>query len=196
MLASERRKATARRLSLRMIRISPGPGTPPGPLFIYWHWTPSSMPRIVQEKAICRTHNPAPASRFPTSTSQQISGSWRCLPQSAAPRRGSAAWPPIAGRAPPRNRHRPISAVRVFHDKAGVVVLLSHPWRWEAAPGHRPQSSSASRRTAGAFGFLTLIQCSVRPDRYGEPSRFDAMPSRPSAQACLRRPLHRPRNAG
>jgi hypothetical protein len=29
-----------------------------------------------------------------------------------------------------------------------------------------PQSSSASRLTAGAFGFLTLIQCGERPERY------------------------------
>ena len=30
---------------------------------------------------------------------------------------------------------------------------------------HRPQSSSASRRTAGAFGFLTFIQWGERPER-------------------------------
>jgi hypothetical protein len=29
----------------------------------------------------------------------------------------------------------------------------------------RPQSSSASRFTAGAFGFLTFSQCAERPDR-------------------------------
>src|SRR5215831_20388138 len=29
----------------------------------------------------------------------------------------------------------------------------------------RPQSSSASRFTAGAFGFLTLSQCGERPER-------------------------------
>ena len=37
----------------------------------------------------------------------------------------------------------------------------------------RPASSPASRFTAGAAGFLTLIQWSVRPERYGEPSCFD-----------------------
>jgi hypothetical protein len=31
-----------------------------------------------------------------------------------------------------------------------------------------PQSSLASRATAGAFGFLTFTQCTERPDRYGE----------------------------
>jgi hypothetical protein len=46
------------------------------------------------------------------------------------------------------------------------------------------QSSSASRVTAGAVGFLTFIQSGERPDRYDEPSRLDTMPSQPSAQAC------------
>ncbi len=31
--------------------------------------------------------------------------------------------------------------------------------------GHRLQSSSASRFTAGCFGFLLLIQCRERPER-------------------------------
>ena len=31
---------------------------------------------------------------------------------------------------------------------------------------------------------LDLDQWSVRPARYGEPSRFETMPSQPSAQAC------------
>ena len=47
------------------------------------------------------------------------------------------------------------------------------------------QSSSSSRRTAGAAGFLILSQWLTRPDRYGEPSRFDTMPSQPSVHACL-----------
>jgi hypothetical protein len=29
-----------------------------------------------------------------------------------------------------------------------------------------------------------LSQSDVRPDRYGEPSRFDTMPSSPILQAC------------
>ena len=36
--------------------------------------------------------------------------------------------------------------------------------------------------------FLTLIQSSVRPARYGEPSRFDAMLSQPSARMRLLQP--------
>jgi hypothetical protein len=38
---------------------------------------------------------------------------------------------------------------------------------WEAAliREHRPQSSSASLLTAGAFGFLLLIQCGEWPER-------------------------------
>jgi hypothetical protein len=35
----------------------------------------------------------------------------------------------------------------------------------EAVIGQRPQSSSASRLTAGAAGFLTLTQQSARPER-------------------------------
>ena len=56
--------------------------------------------------------------------------------------------------------------------------------------GHRalrvpPQSSSASRFTAGAAGFLILSQWLTRPDRYGEPTgRFNTMPSQPRLQAC------------
>ena len=60
-------------------------------------------------------------------------------------------------------------------DPAGVVARL--------AP-HQFHSSSASRVTAGAAGFLTFTQQSARPERYSEPSRFDTMPSQPSAQAC------------
>src|SRR6516165_7122270 len=47
----------------------------------------------------------------------------------------------------------------------------------------RPQSSSASRVTAAASGFLNLSQSFVLPDRYCDPSRFDTMPSSPSLQA-------------
>ena len=49
--------------------------------------------------------------------------------------------------------------------------------------GLHDQSSSDSRVTAGAAGFLILTQQSLRPGRYGEPRRFDTMPSQPSA--CL-----------
>ena len=35
----------------------------------------------------------------------------------------------------------------------------------EVRSGYRPQSSSASRFTAGAFGFLILTQCGERPTR-------------------------------
>ena len=50
--------------------------------------------------------------------------------------------------------------------------------------GLHDQSSSVSRVTAGAAGFLILIQQSARPGGYGEPKRFETMPSQPSAQ-CL-----------
>src|SRR5262245_13180437 len=35
---------------------------------------------------------------------------------------------------------------------------------------------------AGAFGFLTLIQVFDEPERYGESSFFETIPSRPSLQ--------------
>jgi hypothetical protein len=44
----------------------------------------------------------------------------------------------------------------------------------------RPQSSSASRFTAGAAGFLILNRCGERPERQRDPKRFDMMPSQPS----------------
>src|SRR5262249_23087820 len=50
------------------------------------------------------------------------------------------------------------------------------------ATSHLAQSSSASRLTACAVGLL-LTQCRERPGRYGEPRRFDTMPSRPSLHA-------------
>src|SRR5215813_1260026 len=46
-----------------------------------------------------------------------------------------------------------------------------------------PQSSSASRFTAGAAGFLNLSQSFDRPLRYVEPRRLLTMPSKPSLQA-------------
>lgn len=33
---------------------------------------------------------------------------------------------------------------------------------------------------AGTVGFLALIQCGERPERYSDPSRFDTIPSQPS----------------
>jgi hypothetical protein len=43
---------------------------------------------------------------------------------------------------------------------------------------HSPQFSSASRFTAGAAGFLLLIQSGERPDLYRESFRFDTIPSK------------------
>ena len=48
-----------------------------------------------------------------------------------------------------------------------------------------PNTSFASRCMPGAAGFLTFSQQSARPEGYGEPTRFDKMPSQPSWQACL-----------
>ena len=67
----------------------------------------------------------------------------------------------------------------------GMVVLSTISAKFAIALRSQFQSSSASRVTAGAVGFLTLIQQSARPERWGEPRRFDTLPSQPSAQAGL-----------
>src|SRR5215813_7319590 len=61
------------------------------------------------------------------------------------------------------------------------VMLIAPPQSGNVdLKGH---SSSASRFTAGAAGFLNLSQCRMRPLTYGEPSRFDTMPLQPSLKA-------------
>jgi hypothetical protein len=47
----------------------------------------------------------------------------------------------------------------------GLGLVLSQ----SATAAHRPQSSSASRLTAGAAGFLNLSQSLVRPERGAQP---------------------------
>jgi hypothetical protein len=66
---------------------------------------------------------------------------------------------------------------------SSLVTLSVASGRLASNPRTRLQSSSASRCTAGAAGFLLLIQSRERPERYGEPRRFETMPSRPSLQA-------------
>jgi hypothetical protein len=63
-------------------------------------------------------------------------------------------------------------------------------------PPYRPQSSSASRFTAGPAGFLNFSQSGERPDRYRDPSRFETIPQPPLAgvledQSCSRCSLSR-----
>jgi hypothetical protein len=72
-----------------------------------------------------------------------------------------------------------------FEAPSAEVVHISQPLRHYGPPHNSPlpQSSSASRFTAGAFGFLLLIQWRERPEEYGESRRFDTIPSRPSLQA-------------
>jgi hypothetical protein len=67
-----------------------------------------------------------------------------------------------------------------FHQAAAVAKPRSEM----ATPYRFAQSTSRSRRTAGASGFFILSHWSVRPARYGVPSRLLTMPSHPSAQAC------------
>jgi hypothetical protein len=61
--------------------------------------------------------------------------------------------------------------------------LAPRPQQCGAFYNRLPQSSSASRFTAGASGFLNFSQSFVLPDRYCEPSRFETIPSSPSLQA-------------
>jgi hypothetical protein len=61
-----------------------------------------------------------------------------------------------------------------FVRSAHKLALATH------VRSHLVQSSSACRFTAGAAGFLLLIQCRERPETYGEPSRFDSVPSKRS----------------
>jgi hypothetical protein len=57
------------------------------------------------------------------------------------------------------------SAAPISHDEARCLAP-----RWTTAAGsdvqaiQRPQSSSASRLTAGALGFFTFTQCGDRPE--------------------------------
>ena len=52
---------------------------------------------------------------------------------------------------------------------------------WPCGPSFAPNFLDLMRFAAGAAGFLILIQQSARPDRYGEHTRFETMPSQPSA---------------
>jgi hypothetical protein len=78
-----------------------------------------------------------------------------------------------------------ISWLSVHNDQAGVKMP-----RAELTIAFPPRvirhfrSSSRSRRTASQCGFFDLSRTLDGPDRYGESSRFETMPSRPSRQAC------------
>jgi hypothetical protein len=69
----------------------------------------------------------------------------------------STGCPQWSGRAPAR-----LPLFKIDHMQGGgkrrEVADIEHRRNYR-------QSSSASRFTAGAFGFLTLIQCAVRPER-------------------------------
>jgi len=57
---------------------------------------------------------------------------------------------------------------------AGTILLVA------VLRDARKRAPSASRFTAGAFGFLLLIQCGDRPDPSRESFRVDTLPSSPS----------------
>jgi hypothetical protein len=67
-------------------------------------------------------------------------------------------------------------------DESPDIAVEKGLFQRSVAPvSHPPQSSSASRFTAAQAGFF-LSQSGERPERYGEPLRFDTMPSRPSCR--------------
>ncbi len=80
----------------------------------------------------------------------------------------------VEGATPPRSRRRAVDRIKLPRAKVHRTVN-----------GSLSSNLSASRFTAGANGFLILSQWSDRPARYGDPSRFDTMPSQLRAQACL-----------
>jgi hypothetical protein len=55
----------------------------------------------------------------------------------------------------------PPGRAKAFHD----AVWFYAEWWGESEPHVLPQSSPASRATAGALGFLAFNQSSVRPER-------------------------------
>ena len=77
-------------------------------------------------------------------------------------------------------RGKPIVVLRTFRLLLLSLLLFGVDLHRQRS---LPQSSSASRCTAGAAGLLNLSQCRVRPLTYGEPRRFDTIPSQPSLQA-------------
>lgn len=71
---------------------------------------------------------------------------------------------------------------------AGWCVFQGRSSEGQGSPSSSKLASAVpillgSRPSAGAAGFLILSQYSDRPERYGEPSRFDTIPSQPSLQA-------------
>src|ERR1700730_5450230 len=81
---------------------------------------------------------------------------------------------------------RRAKSLQFYKSRQPWTAYVAHGHRLERlgfAADHRPHSSSASRFTAGASGFLLLIQSGERPDLYRESFRFETIPSRPSLQA-------------
>jgi hypothetical protein len=81
-----------------------------------------------------------------------------------------------SGLIPRRNKSEPL--------RRPICRQLRHSTLIGVAIFQEPQSSSASRRPAGAAGFLIFTQLSDRPERYLDPSRLETMPSQPSLRAA------------
>src|SRR5262249_60696025 len=92
----------------------------------------------------------------------------------ALPQRDGRPRPALAGRAKRGERNVKVLDARDLFDDALAIWRPRVDAEGEMRPRllsllhrHRflPQSSSASRFTAGCFGFLLLIQCRERPER-------------------------------
>src|SRR5215468_6411061 len=102
----------------------------------------------------------------------------RCANHPGAERaHGRVVWQPFPG-----DRRAVMTATRDAVDEqfaAAVRADMPHRYRREglllSRLDHRSHSSSASRFTAGASGFLLLIQSGERPDLYRESFRFETM---------------------
>ena len=81
---------------------------------------------------------------------------------------------------------QPNRKVVVFTTLMGVLTLTS-ALLLALAPAPLTPDASSSLFAIDAPESMDVIyqtQSSVRPGRYGEPSRFDTTPSSPSRQAC------------
>jgi hypothetical protein len=112
-----------------------------------------------------------------------------CVPHSASTSPHDARKRRLTGRVQLSRVAQRLLGIRVRSYPCSRLVGGRSSWRARLAPSEHQlfQSSSASRVTAGAAGFFTFQQ-SVRPERYGDPSRFDRRAGNrsPGALTCGR----------
>jgi hypothetical protein len=110
-----------------------------------------------RRKAAISWHGPIMSQKLPLASRNAVAGIGYALRVSddassstpTGPSRSNARLGPLCDRPSLRQARHPLGC-------------RTSRWR---SPRQRPQSSSASRFTAGAAGFLTLSQCGERPER-------------------------------